>query len=149
MPYPGTGANRWGLDVAYLIAYAVVEPFRLCLGSVANKALRANWMYLSLVLSVPVFGLHAYYAWGQTYALKIDVFLNVCGMGFVGAQAALSLFVVGAFPGSGIGVFNSFGGGSRANDARRQRLDLTRRGSNREGFQQSAARRFGGFVPAQ
>jgi hypothetical protein len=112
-------------------------------------------MYLSLVLSVPVFGLHAYYAWGQTYALKIDVFLNVCGMGFVGAQAALSLFVVGAFPGSGIGLFNSFGGFSRANDAndglnaRRQRLDLTRRGSNREGFQQSAARRFGGFVPAQ
>jgi hypothetical protein len=131
-----------------LVAYAIVEPFRLSLGSVANKALRANWMYLSLVLSFPVFGLHAYYAWGQTYALKIDVFLNVCGMGFVGAQAALSLFVVGAFPGSGIGLFNSFGF-SRANDARRQRLDLTRRGSNRGGFQQSAARRFGGFVPAQ
>ena len=154
LPYPGTGANRWGLDVAYLVAYAIVEPFRLSLGSVANKALRANWMYLSLVLSFPVFGLHAYYAWGQTYALKIDVFLNVCGMGFVGAQAALSLFVVGAFPGSGISLFNSFGF-SRANDAndginaRRQRLDLTRRGSNRGGFQQSAARRFGGFVPAQ
>ena len=149
LPYPSTGANRWGLDVAYLVAYALVEPARLFLGSVANKALRANWMYLSLVLAVPVFGLHAYYAWGQTYALKIDVFLNVCGMGFVGAQVALSLFVVGVFPGSGLGVFGSFGSfDSRSNDglhARRARLDLTRRGSSGGGFQQSAARRFGGF----
>ena len=80
---------------------------------------------------MPVFGLHAYYAWGQTYALKIDVFLNVCGMGFVGAQTALSLFVVGAFPGSGGGLGGSLGGAAATRAG--ARLDLSRRGDGRRG----------------
>ena len=140
LPYPGVGANRWGLDVAFLVAYAIVDPARVFLASVANKALRARWMYASVLLAAPLFGVHAYYAWGQTYALKIDVFLNVCGMGFLGVQTALSLFAVGAFPASGASMS---GFASRSSDAAsRARLDLNRRGDARG---RGAAPRLGGF----
>jgi hypothetical protein len=137
LPYPGAGANRWGLDVAFLVTYATIDPARVFLASVANKALRARWMYASASLAAPLFGLHAYYAWGQTYALKIDVFLNVCGMGFLGVQTALSLFAAGAFPASGA-LMSGFAS-SRSSDAAsrtRGRLDLNRRGG---------APRLGGF----
>jgi len=137
LPYPGAGANRWGLDVAFLVTYATIDPARVFLASVANKALRARWMYASALLAAPLFGLHAYYAWGQTYALKIDVFLNVCGMGFLGVQTALSLFAAGAFPASGA-LMSGFAS-SRSSDAAsrtRGRLDLNRRGG---------APRLGGF----
>ena len=139
LPYPGTGTNVWGLDVAYLIAYSVIEPARLTLTTIANKALKAKLMYLSVLLAVPGFCLHAYYAWGQTYALKIDVFLNVCGMGIIGAQVALSLFIVGAFPGGvlgGVGVSAGFRG--------TQSATATSRTSNNSALA-SAQRRFGGF----
>jgi len=133
LPYPGAGANRWGLDVAFLVTYAMIDPTRVFLASVANKALRARWMYASALLAAPLFGVHAYYAWGQTYALKIDVFLNVCGMGFLGVQTALSLFAAGAFPASGLGLSRSSDAASRA----RGRLDLNQ--------PRGAAPRLGGF----
>ena len=136
LPYPGAGANRWGLDVAFLVTYATIDPARVFLASVANKALRARWMYASALLAAPLFGLHAYYAWGQTYALKIDVFLNVCGMGFLGVQTALSLFAAGAFPASGASMSGFASRSSDAASRARGRLDLNRRGG---------APRLGGF----
>jgi hypothetical protein len=142
LPYPGVGANRWGLDVAFLVAYAVVDPTRAFLASVANKALRARWMYASVVLAAPLFGVHAYYAWGQTFVLKIDVFLNVCGMGFLGVQTALSLFAVGAFPASSSASTSGFSKSRSSDAANRARLDLNRRGDNRG---RGGVARLGGF----
>ena len=142
LPYPGVGANRWGLDVAFLVAYAVVDPTRAFLASVANKALRARWMYASVVLAAPLFGVHAYYAWGQTFVLKIDVFLNVCGMGFLGVQTALSLFAVGAFPASSSASTSGFSRSRSSDAANRARLDLNRRGDDRG---RGGVARLGGF----
>jgi hypothetical protein len=101
LPYPVSGRNVWGLEVFYLAAYCALEPVRLALGTFANRTLQTRFLYLSVALAAPSFGVHCYYAWGQTYALKLDVFLNVSGMCFIGAQVALSAFVVGAFPGKG------------------------------------------------
>ena len=139
LPYGRGGFNWWALDVAFLVAYAVVEPRRLALASVANKALRARWMSSSVALAAPALGLHAYYAWWQTHALKMDVFLNVCGMGFVGTHSVLSLFAVRAFPGS-------FGSARYSGDAKplcvmRARLDANRRG---DGSREQSAKRVPG-----
>ena len=137
LPYPSLYGDQsyWDLDITALAVYTLLEPLRITLGQIANKALKARLMYLSILLAGPGFCLHAYYAWGQTYALKIDVFLNVCGMCFIGAQVSLSLFIVGAFPGGLVGgLFGNTG----------------RTGSNASGRQNpspivSAQQRFGGF----
>jgi hypothetical protein len=63
----------------------------------------------------------------------------VCGMGIIGAQVALSLFIVGAFPGGvlgGVGVSAGFRG--------TQSATATSRTSNNSALA-SAQRRFGGF----
>ena len=98
LPYPGVSYARWGLELAYLIAYAFVEPIRVFLGEKANRGLHAPTLYASAALALPVAGMHCYLCFGQTYVLKVDEFLNACALAFVGTQTVLSAFAVGAFP---------------------------------------------------
>ena len=83
LPYPGVSYARWGLELAYLIAYAFVEPIRVFLGEKANRGLHAPTLYASAALALPVAGMHCYLCFGQTYVLKVDEFLNACALAFL------------------------------------------------------------------
>ena len=121
LPYPQTAHQRWGLEFAYLfVVYALVEPARLALARMGNKGAKRLPTYASFALAAPTVGLHCYYAFAQTYVLRVDVALNAASIAFVGAQCLLGFFAAGAFPsGTPAGAVRRVAGGAGAGAGRR------------------------------
>mmetsp|Transcript_1253 Transcript_1253/g.3528 ORF Transcript_1253/g.3528 Transcript_1253/m.3528 type:complete len:91 (-) Transcript_1253:220-492(-) len=69
----------------------VVEACRLFIGTKGNKTQTIGPLLTFCVLSLPVLILYVYYVELQTYVLKIDHFLSIVGVVFIGLQLLLAV----------------------------------------------------------
>ncbi|GAQ91181.1 hypothetical protein KFL_007390050 [Klebsormidium nitens] len=94
LPYP---KHVFGLELAFLFMFLIVEPTRIFLGSKGNKTEQAGPLGWSLALAAPILSMHFYFILGQTYVLRIEQFLNGVGVGFAGLQVLMGLLTTAAF----------------------------------------------------
>mmetsp|Transcript_702 Transcript_702/g.1153 ORF Transcript_702/g.1153 Transcript_702/m.1153 type:complete len:147 (+) Transcript_702:54-494(+) len=92
--YPG---NILGWDFVTVFCYAMVESSRLFLATKGNKTSQLGPLTASMLLSLPIIVLHAYYMELQLYVLRAEVVLNAIAIFFVGVEFIVSFFVVFSF----------------------------------------------------
>jgi len=89
LPYPST--SNFGVEVSMVCLLPVVEACRLFIGTKGNKTQTIGPLLTFCVLSLPVLILYVYYVELQTYVLKIDHFLSIVGVVFIGLQLLLAV----------------------------------------------------------
>ncbi|XRB10264.1 transmembrane protein [Pseudoscourfieldia marina] len=94
LPYPG---DAYSTELAYLFLFALGEPMRLFLTSKGNKTERSTPLLFGLGLTAPVFALHFYYCFGQTFVLRIDRFLSGFQLAFAAGQSLTGLLALLSF----------------------------------------------------
>jgi len=94
LPYPN---GYYGMELAYLFCWAIIEPVRLFLGSKGNKTETAAPLLWMVLLTAPSIALHVYYMLGQTYVLHIEQVLNGMAVAFQGLQGLLGILTLVSF----------------------------------------------------
>mmetsp|Transcript_26954 Transcript_26954/g.45092 ORF Transcript_26954/g.45092 Transcript_26954/m.45092 type:complete len:148 (+) Transcript_26954:84-527(+) len=81
----------WELTTVFL--FLIIDGTRIVMGSKGNKTTSMAPLVSSLILSIPMIILHAYYISLQTYVLRVDIVLNSIALFLLAAEAILTLFV--------------------------------------------------------
>ena len=89
LPYPSS--SSFGTEISLVCILPVIEACRLFVGSKGNKTQTIGPLLTFCVLSLPVLILYIYYIELQTYVLKIDHFLSIVGVVFLGLQLLLAI----------------------------------------------------------
>ncbi|CAG9467446.1 unnamed protein product [Pedinophyceae sp. YPF-701] len=86
--------ERFGIEIACLLIYLLVEPARISMMDRGNKA--SSWVSMlgGLLLSVILIVYYSYLMFLQTYVLKIDLVLGGAGLGFTALQLVFGCFVL-------------------------------------------------------
>ena len=93
LPYPGQLGGTLALEICLIFVLAILEWARLFLGSRGNKTERAAPLVISLVLSLPCIYLFFYFMFQQVYVTRLDMVLAIIGLGFIGLELLLSLWL--------------------------------------------------------
>lgn len=92
--YPG---RYLGWDIVIIFLYVLVEATRLLFASKGNKTAQIGPLITSIVLTLPIIVMHAYYIELQTYVLRVDVVINAIAFFMLGSEFIVSIFVLIAF----------------------------------------------------
>ena len=92
--YPG---RYLGWDIVIIFLYAIVEGTRLLFASKGNKTSQTGPLLISILLTLPIIVLHAYYIEIQTYVLRVDVVINAIAFFMLGSEFIVSIFVLISF----------------------------------------------------
>jgi len=86
-----------GWDITIIFLYAIVEGTRLLFASKGNKTSQTGPLLISVILSLPIIVMHAYYIELQTYVLRVDVVINAIAFFMLGSEFIVSIFVLISF----------------------------------------------------
>ena len=92
LPYPST--SSFGTEISLVCILPVIEACWLFIGSKGNKTQTIGPLLTFCALSLPVLILYIYYIELQTYVLKIDHFLSIVGVVFLGLQLLLAIISI-------------------------------------------------------
>jgi len=92
--YPG---SYLGWDIVIIFLYAIVEGTRLLFASKGNKTSQIAPLLTSIILTLPIIVMHAYYIELQTYVLRVDVVINSIAFFMLGSEFFISIFVLISF----------------------------------------------------
>lgn len=83
LPFP---PDTYGLEIAFLFIYLIVDIPRQYIGSMGNKTTKAGPTALFEVMCLPVLAAHVYYMAYQIYVLQIEYVLNIIAIIYIGSE---------------------------------------------------------------
>ena len=93
-PYPGDLGSLFALEVCLVIALAILEYARIFLATRGNKTERSGPIVVSNILSLMCALIFFYFLYWQIYVTRADVILGSVGLGFIGLELIISLFLI-------------------------------------------------------